>query len=353
MISSTTSNNKYSGEGIYIFLGPLQFIQYYSTIIMGNTASKSISYSLWLLVNLFQHEMLIAALFSCLCIPINLKYLLGYRLTTTVGNPNRILLYYSNFTIVNNIGTTSAGNNSRNIRSNKVLSLTQANNQRIILLGANQGIRIMLGHENDRIGTLNLLQNLANSILEITIISLFQQMRQHLSISFGLEYMALLNQLLLKHQIVLNNTIVYYRKIPSAVSMRMRIQIRWSTMSRPTGVTNTNAAYRHIAINLLLQLCQTAYAFLHTNLVSFIIVYSNTSRVITSILQLVQTFQQKLCCLLVTYITNNTTHNIPPYLPVSQHWHRIESPFNIYYNNLSGSPVYPRHLLCTISYLWL
>ena len=142
----------------------------------------------------------------------------------------------------------------------------------------------MLGHEHDGIRTLNLLQNLANSSLKIPIISLFQQMRQHLSISLGLKYMALLNQLLLKHQIVLNNTIVYYCKIPSAISMRMRVQIRWSTMSCPTGVTNTNAAYRHIAINLLLQLCQTAYAFLHTNLVSFIIIYSNTSRVITSVL---------------------------------------------------------------------
>ena len=79
-------------------------------------------------------------------------------------------------------------------------------------------------------------------------------------------------------------------------------------MGCPAGMADTHAAHRHVAINLLLQLCQAANALFHADGIRLPIVYGNTGGIIATVLQLGQALNQKPCRLLVAYITNNTTH---------------------------------------------
>ena len=307
MICSTTGNNENLGEGIYIFLSPAELLKNYSRIVLGNTGSQGVANCLRLLVNLLQHEMLIAALFSCLSIPVNLKYLLGNWLAQAIGNPYGILLYNSNLSIIYDIGATGTGNNSRNIGSDEILIITQTNNHRVVLLGANQLIRVILAHEYDGIGTLNALNNLTNGCLEIAVINFFQKMGQNLSIRVRQELMALCNQILFKSHVVLDNTVMYNRKIAMTVSMWMRVIVGWTTMGCPTGMTDTDITLRNIALNLFLQSSQTAYGLLYANLLP--IENCNTSRVIATILQLGKSLNKEWGSLLATNVTNDTTHN--------------------------------------------
>ena len=196
--------------------------------------------------------------------------------------------------------------NCRNIGSDKVFTLAKADNQRIILFGADDFIRLVFAHKHQTIGALDELQHLFDGFFEISVILVSHQMSHNLAVRFGHELMSLSNQLFLQAEIVFNNTIMDNDKLAAAVRMGMRVAIRRTAMCRPACVTDTYIAHRHIACQLLTQCIQTAYTFFYTDFVVFI--NSNAGRIITTILQLAHTVKQKGGCFVITDITYNSAH---------------------------------------------
>ena len=89
-------------------------------------------------MDLFEHEVLIAALFRCLGIPCDLKHLLRNRRPEMIRHLDRILADHCHFSVTEDICTTCLGNDGRNIGGDKVLPLTKSNDKRIVLLRADE-----------------------------------------------------------------------------------------------------------------------------------------------------------------------------------------------------------------------
>ena len=89
--------------------------------------------------------------------------------------------------------------------------------------------------------------------------------------------------------------------------MGMGIQIRRTAVSCPAGMTNTDVTRKaSISFYSLTQVNQAAHFFLYIK--GAIMIHGNTCRVIASVFEFCQAFQQEISSLTITYISNNTTH---------------------------------------------
>ena len=101
-------------------------------------------------------------------------------------------------------------------------------------------------------------------------------------------------------------------------------------MSCPPGMSDTTGSrHSHSSVCLLHKDLQTSFGFYDLRPAGFIISYCDPRRIISSVLQLRQAAKQNRSCLLFSYISYNSTHNIhsindiftspPAFLPQKRH----------------------------------
>ncbi|MPN48857.1 hypothetical protein SDC9_196469 [bioreactor metagenome] len=116
--------------------------------VFDDTAGHGITHSLRLLIDFFQHEVLKTAFFGCFRIPVDFEYFFADRRTVNILYPDSILGYSCDFTVIHYISAACFRNDSRNIGSDEIFAITEANNKRIIFLRTNQFVRLSRTHEN-------------------------------------------------------------------------------------------------------------------------------------------------------------------------------------------------------------
>ena len=147
MVCRPAGNNIDFIERVEIRCIPCEFFKRDALLIACNALAHRIANSLRLFVNLLEHEVLIAALLRSLCIPCNLKYLLRYGLSRTIFHLDAVLAHQSKLSITEDISTARARNNRRNVGGNEVLPLAQTDDERVVLLRADEDIRMLPAHE--------------------------------------------------------------------------------------------------------------------------------------------------------------------------------------------------------------
>ena len=251
MISRTAGNDINLIEGIEIVCVPFELVHDNGLAVFGNALAHRIADSFWLLVDFLEHEVLIAALFCSFCIPVDLKDLFRHRLTAAVRNFDGILRNNGEFTIVEDVRTARAGNDGRDIGSDKVLAFTDADDQWIVLLRADELVRLSLAHEDQRVRAFDAVQYLTDGRNEIAIVDFFEKMGNDFCIRFRLENMALLDEFFLQAQIVLDDAVMDNDKIARAVRMRMCVAVGRTAVRCPARMTNADGALRHIVLDLV------------------------------------------------------------------------------------------------------
>src|SRR5216684_599709 len=133
------------------------------------------------------------------------------------------------------------------------------------------------------------------------------EMRDDLGIGFGGEVVALLDQLLLQAEIVLDNAIVYDNDIAGAVAMRMSILLRRTPVGSPAGVANAVAALEGLQPDNFFQIAQLAFGASNLQFVP-VAGNSDSSRIITAVLEPAQALEDNRNHLLLADVANNATH---------------------------------------------
>ena len=198
MICRTTGDNIDLVEGIEILGGPREFFKRNTLLVTRNTLAHRVTNGFRLFMNFLEHEMLIAALFCCLSIPCDFKYLLGNGLALAISDLDTVLAYNGKFAVPHDVGTACTGDNRGDIRGDIVLPFAEANDQRVVLLCADKHIRVFTAHKCQSIRPFDTTQNLANSCNEIALIYVLQKMNNYFCIRFGLKYMTFFDELFLQ-----------------------------------------------------------------------------------------------------------------------------------------------------------
>ena len=184
MISGTAGHNKDFIDFTQLLGCPVQLGEADGFCFRVQTACHGVAQSLRLFIDFLQHEMLKAAFFRCFGIPVNDKYLLADGSAVDILHPNTVCRYRGDFAVAHDKGTARMVDNSRNIGGNKVFTLAKADNQRIILFGADDFIRLVFAHKYQTVGAFDKLQHLFDGFFEISVILVRHQMSYNLTVSF-------------------------------------------------------------------------------------------------------------------------------------------------------------------------
>ena len=307
MVCRTAGNDVDLVEGVEVICIPLELVHDDGLAVLRDALTHRVADCLRLLIDLLEHEVLVAALLSCLSIPVDLKDLLRHRLAAAVRDLDGILRDDSELTIVEDVGAARARDDGRDIRRDEILALTDADDERVVLLRADELVRLSLAHEDERVRTLDAVQHLAYRRDEIAVVDLFEKVCDDFRIRLRLEDMALLDELFLQAEIVLDDAVVHDDEVTRAVRMRMRIAVRRTAMRRPARMADTDRALRHIFLDLVAQCRKAADALLDADVIA--VINGDAGRIVAAVLELREALEQEVRCLLVTDITNNTTHD--------------------------------------------
>ena len=259
---------------------------------------KGILNSFRLLMDLFHHEMLKAALFSCFCVPLDLGGLLFDLITIQVIEMSLTRNKLCELKVADVVHIASVFQNCRNIRSHIGLTVCNADDHRAVFTGHPNLAWVITEHQLKRIGTAHTNHRLGNGIDRAEVVLLIivvHQLDDHFGIRLAVERIAMLQQFFFQFSIVLDDAVMYANDLrlhcagtgtaTVTGNMRMCIRLARLTVGCPTGMANTTSSFQCITvIGFLNQIGQAPLRF-HDLCQIFSVTDSQSSRVISSIFQ--------------------------------------------------------------------
>ena len=306
MVSRAASDDVDLVERVEELAIPAQLVHDDVLAVFRDARRHRIAHSLRLLVDLLEHEMLVAALFRRLGVPVDLEDLLRHHFAATVRDVHAVRLDDRHLAVVHDVGAPRARDDRRDVGRDEVLPFAETDDERVVLLRADEAIGMLARHEDERIRTFDTREHLAHRGFEIAVVDLFQKVRDDLRIRLRLEGMPLLDQFFLQRHIVFDNAVVHDGEIARAVCMRMRIAVRRAAVRRPARMTDADMTCWLISFDDSLEFGKTTHAFFHADL--SLIQDSDSRRIIAAIFKLRQSLDEKRRRLTLANITNDSTH---------------------------------------------
>ena len=285
--------------------------------VLGNARRHRVAHGLRLLVNLLEHEVLVAALFRRLGVPVDLEDLLRHDFAAAIRDVHAVRLDDRHLTVIDDVGAPRARDDRGDVGRDEILPFAETDDKRIVLLRADQAVGMLARHEYESVRAFDARKHLAHRGLEVAVVDFLQQVCDDLRIRLRLEGMTFFNQIFLQRHIVFDDAVVHNGKIARAVCMRMCVAVRRTSMRRPTRMPNADMTCRLISFDDSLEFGKTTHAFFHADLL--LVQDGDARRIIAAILELRQPLDEKRRRLTLADITNDSTHRQkPPKFPAGK-----------------------------------
>ena len=280
-------------EGAKIVFADLHFIEKYFSGIGGKTAQHGVTHRPRLLVNLLEHEMLEAALFREDGIPGDMLHPPAHRVRLKIGEVRATRGEHGNVAVGQKQQVAGVVQNGRDIAGHEVFVFTQADDRRRSLANGYNLIEIARRNNGKGKDSGELAYSLSHGVFQTgrPVIQVFlDKVSNHLSVGFSGEAMPFAGQSLLQLEIVLNDAVMHHHHRTVAVLVRMGVLHRRSAMGGPTRVSDAISAVHRILADHLFQIAQFAggTAYLERACLD----HGETGRVVTAVLQPLQSFEQ-------------------------------------------------------------
>ena len=288
-----------------------QIAQHHTTLL--NTGRSRLTNGLGLLKNLLEHEVVIAALFRGVHIPVNMVMLLLHRPHQTVVHTDAAGTQNSHFPVVHVGNITGMTDQRRHIGGNEAAVFTVTQQQRCILAGGNHAVGVVSAYDTQCVSALHRVEHPRHGFKKVLTVGIVivQQLCHHFRIRFGVEGVTLCHQLSFQLGIVFDDAVVHHGDLAALADMGMGIDIVGLAVGCPTGMADTQYAGQvSPCMGQVTEHLQPAAGFLHAQAV--FTAHGNACRVVTAVLQTAQPIEQNRRCLLFPYESNDSTHIIFP-----------------------------------------
>ena len=216
-------------------------------------------------MDLFQHKVLITALFSCINIPVN-----GCRCFLDLFAINIIKMYIlsgktCNLFILHIIYTSGVFQDSRHIGGDVGGSLLHTQDHRAVLTCHIDFPRIVPEHNSQCVGAADADHGVVDGIYrcaQIFFVIIVYQLDCYLCVCRGIELIALANKLILQLLVVLDDSVVDSYYIAVITHMGMGVNLRGFSVGGPSGMSDsTGTGYGFSIVGFLCQNLQSAFCF--------------------------------------------------------------------------------------------
>ena len=274
-----------------------------------------ILHCLRLFVDLLHHEVLKAAAFGCLSIPGDLGQRLDERLAVDVVELDAALLQAGHLHIIDVINFSGMVQDGRDVGGDERFLPFFADDHRAAVAGAEDLAGVVREHEAQRVGAAHTQDGAgdgAQRALAILFIIVVDQFDDTLGVGLGVELVSVPLELVADLLIVLDDAVVDTDDRVVIRMVRVRVGLRGRAVGRPAGMADAagtdDGLYRS---DLFLEVGDPPL-LLHGDGSRVSIAHGDAGRVIATVFEFGQAFQQNGSRLFLTDISYDSTHSEPP-----------------------------------------
>ena len=209
---------------------------------VSDAGSQGVADCFWLLIDLLQHEMLIAAFFSCVNIPLDGHRLLGELLLVHVKKPDSLPGENGDLLVFHIVDASGILEDGRHIGGDEISLFTASYNQRAVFSGGKYLLREISEQNAQGIGAFYLLHDFCQGGQRVSctlpFIIIVEKVGQHLCIRLRQELIAAADESLFQFGIIFDNSIVHHHNGAIPVEMGMGIYIGGASVCGPARVAD-------------------------------------------------------------------------------------------------------------------
>ena len=257
------------------------------------------------LVNLFEHEVRVAAFFGGAGIPVCGQHFFVNRLAVQPEHFYAVLGNHRNFTGLRQQVLLSVLQQNGHVRGNEVFTFAKADHQRAVTPYSIKGVGLVIKQDAQGVRTLHCFHRFCDGSNGVACVEVVQRGCRDFGVGFTLKNDTLCSAFGFELHVVFYDAVVHQGYMTAA--MRVCVYITRLAVGCPAGVANaaiTKGA--RTGVNFILQALQTSACFHNRNTV--FAVNRDSRGIIAAVLQSAKSVQQNVNGVLVSYIANNSTH---------------------------------------------
>ena len=244
MVGRSTGHDIKLMHTAQIFLRQLEVLQEHLAVT--NAGEDRPAHSLRLLHDLLEHEVLIAALFRCIYLPIHMGDLFLHRLHQVVIALDTVLGQYRHLAVIHIAHFAGMADNGRNITGQEVAALTIAKDQGTVLAYGNELIRLVGADDAQSIRSLDTPHHPAHCLQNAYFVRLTEILDQ-LGHYFGIRLRSKGHPLVLQEgfqfRIIFNNAVVHHSDAAAAADLGVAVDVGRCAVGSPPGMAHTDGTF--------------------------------------------------------------------------------------------------------------
>ena len=232
-------------------------------LVAADAVADRLAHCLRLLVDLLEHERLVAALLGGLVVPVELFDCGMIDLRAVAEEPRTGRRDLDDLAVVREDRAARLREKRCNVRREEVLALAETDDERRLLPHAHEQVRLVVVNRDDREVALELRVDARERLHEITVVLVLEQVHDDLRIGLGGELMALGDQALAQLAVVLDDAVEHDRELALvAARQRVRVQLGDAAVRCPARVTEAvprSRAVRARSVDEILEVADGAH----------------------------------------------------------------------------------------------
>ena len=138
-----------------------------------------------LLVDLLEHEVLVAALLGGLGRPVDGRDRAFQRRAGDIGDRHAPRPDVGDVAVLEEDDLVGVGEDRRHVRGEEALPVAETDDERHVLAGADQPVALADVHDDDRVGAFELAQGVTDGVGEVALVGLLDEMGDRLGVGLG------------------------------------------------------------------------------------------------------------------------------------------------------------------------
>ena len=273
----------------------------------GHPAGDRLAQRLGLLVDLLEHEVVVAALLGGLGRPVDGGDRALPQGALDVGDRDAPRAQVGDVAILEEDDLVGVGEDRRHVRGEEALAVGQADHQRHVLAGPDQSVALAAVHDDDGVGTLELSQRVAERVGQVALVGLLDEMGDRLGVGLRGEGVPARLEPVAELPEVLDDPVVDHRDLAGAVLVRVGVQVVRPAVGRPARVGQADRGMRGPIGDGRLEVDQLAGTLLDEE-VAGVVDEGDPGRVVAAVLEALETLDQDRARFARTGVADDAAH---------------------------------------------
>ena len=284
MVGGAAADDIDAVKAFDLLIGEFNVVQL-DLVILSNSGGEGLAQGVGLLLDFLHHEVLVAALFCGVDVPVHMLEFLEDGVSVLIEESDAVRLDDSEFTVVHLVHFPGVVQDSGNVRGNVVALRADGHNEGAGAFDSDECVRVIGVENTEGVGALKHFYSFQNGLKEVAVVVFVQQHGDNFCVGVTVENIAFFLEVRLQGGKILNDAIVDHREAPGCTVVRMGVLVTGLAVGCPAGVANADISLRSMGLGDLLPEAGDLALGLH-NVDLPILEDGNSCRVITPVLEL-------------------------------------------------------------------